>query len=61
MAVLATSLGIMLEAIAKRVGLLGTRGELVEAYVAMTAASPGEQLSSLSALVHRLERGIRLM
>lgn len=60
-AVIATSLGAVLEAIAKRVGLVGTRGELVEAYVAMTTPPPSEQLSSLAALVHRLERGVRLM
>lgn len=60
-AVLATSVGVVLEDVAKRVGLLGTRGELVNAYVALTAPPPTERLSSLAALVHRLERGLRLM
>jgi hypothetical protein len=60
-AVLAISAGVVLEEIAQRVGLMGTRGELIEAYVAMTAPPASERLSSLAALVHRLERGIRLM
>lgn len=60
-AVLAISAGVVLEEIAQRVGLMGTRGELIETYVARTAAPTNERLSSLAALVHRLERGIRLM
>lgn len=60
-AVLAISAGVVLEEIARRVGLTSTRGELVDAYVARTAPPIREQLSSLAALVHRLERGIRLM
>ena len=60
-AVLAVSAGVVLEKIAQRVGLQGTRGELVCVYVAMTAPPASEHLSSLAALVHRLERGIRLM
>jgi hypothetical protein len=59
--VLAISAGVVLEEIAKRVGLAGTRGDLVEAYVAMTAPPASERLSSVAALVHRLERGLRLM
>jgi hypothetical protein len=60
-AVLATSVGVMLEELAKCVGLSGTRGALVDAYVGIAAALPSEQLSSLAALVHRLEPGLRLM
>ena len=60
-AVLAITAGVVLEQIAQRVGLLGTRDELVEAYVAVTAPPASEHLSSLAALVHRIERGIRLM
>ena len=58
---LAATVGVVLEELAKCVGLLGTRGELVDAYVGMTAPPPCEQLSSLAALVHRLEPGLRLM
>lgn len=60
-AVLAASAGAVLEALAKQVGLLGTRGELVDAYAAATAPSAGWVLASLAAIIHRLERGIRLM
>lgn len=60
-AVLAASAGVVLEAIAKRVGFLGTRGELVIAYVAAAAPSAGWALASLAAIVHRVEAGIRLM
>lgn len=60
-AVLAMTAGVVLEKVAQRVGLMGTRGALVCAYVAMTAPPASEHLSSLAALVHRLERGIRLM
>jgi hypothetical protein len=59
--VLATSVGAVLEALAMCVGLSGTRGELFDGYVGMTAPPSGEQLSSLAALVHRLEPGLRLM
>lgn len=60
-AVLAISAGVVLAEIAQRVGMTGTRGELIEAYVARTVPAARERLSSLAALVHRLERGIRLM
>jgi hypothetical protein len=60
-AVLAISAGVVLEGVAQRVGLMGTRSELVSVYVAMTVPPASERLSSLAALVHRLERGIRLM
>ena len=50
-----------LEAIAKEVGLLRTRGDLVAAFARAAAVAPSERLASVGALVHRLERGIRLM
>lgn len=58
---LALSGGVALENVAKRVGLLGTRGELVAAYAVEAVTAAGEWLSTLGALVHRLERGVRLM
>jgi hypothetical protein len=59
--VLAASGGAALEELAKRVGLLGTRAELIDAHVAVAMPLLGERLASLGALVHRLERGLRLM
>ncbi|MFN0249344.1 MAG: hypothetical protein ACKV2T_20835 [Kofleriaceae bacterium] len=61
MAVLATSVNGVLAELAMSVGLGGTRGALVNAYVRISAAGPSEPLSSLAALVHRLEPGLRLM
>ncbi|HKO07449.1 MAG TPA: DUF6431 domain-containing protein, partial [Alphaproteobacteria bacterium] len=58
---LATSGGVLLEAIAKRVGLESARVELVDVHAQMAGAPPGRRLADLAALVHRLERGIRLM
>jgi hypothetical protein len=58
---LATCGGVLLEAIAKQVGLVATRSELVDVYARMAAVPPGRRLAELAALVHRLERGIRLM
>jgi hypothetical protein len=58
---LATSGGVLLEAIAKRVGLDATRSELVDVHARLTEAPPGRRLADLAAVVHRLERGIRLM
>jgi hypothetical protein len=58
---LAMTGGSALEGVAMQVGLSGTRAELVASYAAVTAAPAGERLSSLGALVHRLERGLRLM
>lgn len=60
-AILATSVAVVLEGIAKSVGLLGTRGEVLDAFIVLTAPPPSDRLSSLAALVHRLERGVRLM
>lgn len=58
---LATSGGVLLEAIAKEVGLVATRSELVDVHARMAATPPERRLADLAALVHRLERGIRLM
>jgi hypothetical protein len=58
---LATSSGVLLEAIAKRAGLEATRLELVDVHAQMAAVPPERRLADLAALVHRLERGIRLM
>jgi hypothetical protein len=58
---LATSGGALLEAIAKRAGLDATRMELVDVHARVVAPPPGRHLADLAALVHRLERGIRLM
>lgn len=58
---LAASGGAALEEVAKRVGLVGTRAELVDAYASVASPSLGERLASVGALVHRLERGLRLM
>jgi len=46
-AILAASVSMRLEAIAMQVGLLGTRGELVDVYVASTAPARGERLLRL--------------
>ena len=58
---LAMSGGAALENVSKRVGLDGTRRDVVVAYAAEAKTEPGERLASLGALAHRLERGIRLM
>jgi hypothetical protein len=60
---LATSGGALLEAIAKQVGLVATRAELVDVHarIVATPPAPGRRLADLAALVHRLERGLRLM
>jgi hypothetical protein len=58
---LAMSGGATLEKVSKRVGLDGTRRDVVVAYAAEAKTEPGERLASLGALAHRLERGIRLM
>lgn len=58
---LAVSGAAILEGLATRVGLDATRGELVVAHTELAGLAPGERLSALAALVHRLERGIRLM
>jgi hypothetical protein len=58
---LAVSGGTVLEGLATRVGLDATRRELVIAHADLADFAAGERLSALAALVHRLERGIRLM
>jgi len=58
---LAASGGVALEALGSRVGLDASRAELTDAYAEVTRAAPGTRLASLAELVHRLERGLRLM
>jgi hypothetical protein len=58
---LAMSGGAALEKVSKRVGLGGTRRDVVVRYASEAKTEPGERLAALGALVHRLERGIRLM
>jgi hypothetical protein len=60
-ALLAMSGGAELVEVGMAVGLDGTRGELVDAFQAVAPGVRGEQLSPLAAVLHRLERGIRLM
>jgi hypothetical protein len=58
---LAASGGLVLEGLAAKVGLDATRATLVDAHAAVAEVAPGARLSTLAALVHRLERGLRLM
>jgi hypothetical protein len=60
-ALLAVSGGAALEGLATRAGLDATRSELVVMHADLAGTAPGERLCALAALVHRLERGIRLM
>jgi len=53
--------GTVLETIAKRTGLDATRFELVEVHTQQAGPPPGRRLGNLGAIVHRLERGLRLM
>lgn len=57
----AASGGAVLERIATGLGLDTTRGSLVVAHADVAGVAVGERLSALAALVHRLERGLRLM
>lgn len=57
---LAVSGGAELEGLAMDVGLDGTRAKLVEVYAA-AAVGGAAALAPLAGLVHRLERGLRLM
>lgn len=59
--VLAASGAAALERVAQQVGLDGSRGELVESFAHGVMAVGGERLATLGALLHRLERGLRLM
>ena len=58
---LAASGGVALEALASRVGLDASRAELTAAHAEVTRAAPTARLATLAELVHRLERGVRLM
>jgi hypothetical protein len=58
---LATSGGELLEPLAKTVGLDTTRQELVDEHAVVAESPVGRRLAEVAALVHRLERGIRLM
>ncbi len=58
---LAASGGAVLEAIAKAVGHEAPRHALVEVHAHAARTPVGRRLADVAALVHRLERGIRLM
>jgi hypothetical protein len=58
---LAISGGALLETIAKRAGHESTRLELVKVHAQEARTTPERRLADLAAIVHRLERGIRLM
>jgi hypothetical protein len=58
---LAASGGPILEGLATHLGLDTTRGGLVVAHAEHAELAAGERLSALAALVHRLERGMRVM
>jgi hypothetical protein len=58
---LASSGGLLFETIGQRAGLVATRWELVDVHVRVAAPPAGRRLADLAAVVHRLERGIRLM
>jgi hypothetical protein len=58
---LAASGGVALEALASRVGLDASRAELTAAHADVVGVAPSSRLAALAELVHRLERGVRLM
>lgn len=58
---LAANGGALLEAIAKEAGLDSTRTEFVNVYVDLVKPDRCLRLAEVAALIHRLERGIRLM
>ena len=58
---LAASGGVALEALASRVGLDASRAELADAHADIARVAPSARLATLAELVHRLERGLRLM
>lgn len=58
---LAASGGLALGAIAARVGLDGTRADLVDVHADLAHVTPGARLATVAAITHRLERGIRLL
>ncbi len=59
--VLLAMAGGLLGEVAVEAGLSCTRHALVDAFVKLVHPTPGMQLSALSAVIHRLERGVRLM
>lgn len=61
LAVLLAMAGGPLEELAAQVSLTCTRGALLDAFIQHVSPPPGMQLSAMAAVVHRLERGIRLM
>jgi hypothetical protein len=58
---LAASGGELLEAVAKEVGHEAARSKLIDVHARRMGTPPGRRLGDLAALVHRLERGLRLM
>jgi hypothetical protein len=60
-ALLTMSGGGELVEVGMTVGLDGTRGEVADAFQTKSRGEPGERLSPLAAVLHRLERGVRLM
>lgn len=58
---LAVSGGAVLEGLAKDVGVDATRRAFVSAHADLAGLAAGERLAPVAALVHRLERGLRLM
>lgn len=58
---LATTGALALTALTASVGLDATRAQLVVAHARTATVAPGTRLATLAALVHRLERGLRLM
>lgn len=59
--VLLAMAGGLLGEVAIEVGLSCTRHALVDAFVKLVRPASGMQLSALAAVIHRLERGVRLM
>lgn len=58
---LAASGGVALEALASSASLDASRAELTAAHADVIHAPPSARLAALAELVHRLERGLRLM
>ena len=58
---LAASGGVALEALASSVSLDASRAELTAAHADVARVAPSARLAALAELVHRLERGLRLM
>lgn len=59
--VLLAMAGGVLGEVATEAGLTCTRRALVDAFVKLVRPAPSLQLSALAAVIHRLERGVRLM